>query len=133
MNTNPLTETQTKILEFISNRGKNNPITSYQLSNQAGIKDKDWKLGSNLRSVINTLRDKGYPICASNEGYYYPQNKEELKQFIESFKNRILQQQLAVNSLEEKLDCWDNINNFEKEDKEKKVFQTPLFNLNRRF
>jgi hypothetical protein len=106
MNERPLTETQNKVLGLISSKDKEHPITSYQLSRQAAIEDKDHKIGANLRSVVNALRDKGYPICASNEGYYYPQRPEELADYIQSFNKRIEQQQNARDALANRLMGW---------------------------
>lgn len=106
MNNNPLTETQSRVLAIIAERSKANPVTGAQLSRLAGMTEKIEKMGANLRSVVNTLRDKGYPICAGGEGYYYPQSPEELADYIASFNKRIEQQQSARDALADRLMGW---------------------------
>lgn len=106
MNNRPLTDAQQRVLTMITDRAKNHPITSHELMLFLDIKDKDGKVGANLRAVVNALRDKGFPICANGKGYYYPQTPEELQQYIESFQNRINQQQEACNNLKSKHMDW---------------------------
>ena len=106
MNNNPLTDTQSRVLKMIVERSKKMPISSHELMLFLDINDKDGKTGANLRSVINTLRDKAFPICANGSGYYYPQSPEELDEYIQSFQKRIDQQQEACNTLKEKHLNW---------------------------
>lgn len=106
MNNRPLTETQSQVLTMISGRSKEHPITSHELITFLEIKDKDGKVGANLRSVINTLRDKAFPICAGSNGYYYPQSPEELQEYVESFQRRIDSQQEACDTLKQKIITW---------------------------
>jgi len=106
MNNNPLTETQSRVLGIIAERSKDHPVTGAQLSRLAGMTEKLEKMGANLRSVVNTLRDKGYPICAGGDGYYYPQSPEELTEYILSFNKRIEKQQMARDSLVERCANW---------------------------
>jgi hypothetical protein len=101
-----LTETQRKVLIMITGRTKKNPITGHELMTFLDIRDKNGNVGANLRAVINALRDKEYPVCASGRGYYYPQTPEELQEYIDSFQNRIDQQQQACDNLKEKLENW---------------------------
>ena len=107
MNNRPLTTIQNEVLLMITERPKSHPITSYELMTFLEIKDSNRKTGANLRSVINTLRDKGYPICANGDGYYYPQSPEELLEYIESFQRRIDQQQEACNVLKMRHQSWN--------------------------
>jgi biotin operon repressor len=91
---------------MITCRHKDKPIRGCELSTAIDIKDKDGKEGANLRSVINSLRDKGFPICANGDGYYYPENPQELEEYIESFQRRIDQQQEACDNLKIKHMDW---------------------------
>ncbi|MFA6048240.1 MAG: hypothetical protein WC737_05545 [Parcubacteria group bacterium] len=108
MNNNPLTIKQNEILIMIKDRNKRKPVSGAELITFLDIYDKDKKLGANLRSVINTLRDKGHPICANGKGYYYPQNVDELSEYIDNFQHRIDQQQTACNILKERLKNWSD-------------------------
>lgn len=105
----PLTETQHKVLTMITGRPKNNPITGHELMTFLDIRDKNGNVGANLRAVINALRDKEYPVCAGGRGYYYPQASDELQEYIDSFQNRIDQQQQACDNLKEKLINWRGV------------------------
>ena len=111
LNKSPLTETQSRVLTIIAERGKSNPVTGAQLSRMVDMVEKAEKIGANLRSVVNTLRDKGYPICAGSDGYYYPQSYEELKDYIESFSRRIEQQIKARDALMDRLISWNETRN----------------------
>lgn len=126
MNTRPLTDLQSQVLTMINVRSKENPITSHELMTFLEIKDKDGKVGANLRSVINSIRDKGYPVCASNNGYYYPQSPEELQEYIESFKRRIEQQVIACEALEERYSNWIIIRNQKRQEEETGPIQERL-------
>ena len=70
MNTKPLTELQSMTYQIIKDHGRSNPIIGADIQRQINLTDRDHKKGANLRSIINALRDKGYAICASDEGYY---------------------------------------------------------------
>jgi hypothetical protein len=95
-----LTELQQNTLGVVSRRYKNNPITGKDISTQIGLKDRDsGKEGADMRSIINALRTKGYPICAAGNGYYYAQSQTELFEFISSFQARIEAQQGACDAL----------------------------------
>lgn len=52
-----------------------------------------------MRSIINALRVKGYPICANGIGYYWPATPKELDDFIASFQGRINDQQKACSGM----------------------------------
>ena len=120
-NNNPLTEAQEKVIIMIKDRSRRKPISSHELITFLDIKDKDNKTGANLRSIVNRLRDKGYPICANGRGYYYPQGPAELEEYIVSFQNRIDQQQEACNNLRDKLKNWEELIIAEKAIKERSI------------
>lgn len=131
MNTRPLTDTQHRTLIMIKDRHKEHPITGSEIMVFLDIKDKDNKAGANLRSIINALRDKGYPICACARGYYYPQNPDELREYIDQFQGRIDQQQTACNELKNKLKNWaELIEAQQKQPAIQPASQEPLFNIN---
>lgn len=103
MNQRPLTTLQSAVYQILKNHvGKENPITGAEIQKQINLFDTDHKKGANLRQIINTLRDKGYTICANENGYYYAKNKFELYEYIQEFQNRIDEQQAACNVLIEK-------------------------------
>lgn len=92
-----LTELQRKTLKCIYQHSNQNPITGKEIANLIGLVPRDTgKEGADMRSVINALRSKGYPICASGEGYWYPRNKADLDEFVQSFQGRIDSQQKAL-------------------------------------
>lgn len=110
MNTNPLTKLQEDALSIIKDCHLGSEITGMQLSNRLGVQDKDGKAGANMRSVINSLRDKGRVVCANSKGYYYPRTVEELEEYAYQFQNRIDEQQAACNILKERVKQWREIN-----------------------
>lgn len=108
MNINQLTDAQSKVLDLIKQRTKENPITGAELTKTLVIYDDIAKKGANMRSIINTLRDKNYPICANSNGYFYPQSKFDLEMYILEFRNRIKEQESACDSLTVALHNWDH-------------------------
>lgn len=127
MNSYPLTQLQEDVLSLIRERKHDNPIAGHQIIKLAGVIDKDKKTGANLRSVINSLRDKGYAICANGRGYYYPSSPQELEEYINNFQNRIDQQQQACNTLRERLNYWVEWLNQKRKEEEQKTKQEKLF------
>jgi hypothetical protein len=100
LNQNPITELQAMVFELIRYRFKQNPITGKEILRHIRVKGTGReKKGANLRSVINTLRDKGFAICAGSKGYYYPMNTGELDEYVDDFQSRIDQQQQACDAL----------------------------------
>ena len=98
---NTLTDLQTKTLKvLIDQHSKNNPITGKQLAVKIDLRAKSAsKQGADMRSVINALRSKGYPICASGSGYWYPNSQEELSKYIHEFSLRIQSQTQALEGI----------------------------------
>ncbi len=95
-----MTGLQTDVLAVIINHGKENPITGKQIAFAVELQERDLgKKGADLRSIVNALRVKGYPICASGGGYYYAKTEKELDEFIESFAGRIEKQASALMGL----------------------------------
>lgn len=100
-----LTELQRATLEVVNKRSLKNPITGKEIANEIGLKPRSsGKKGADMRSIINALRVKGYPICAHGNGYYWAKDKAELKMFIDGFQARIDKQQVACDGLNEAFD-----------------------------
>jgi len=92
-----LTQLQRTALLEIECHDKANPITGRDLANCIGLKPRrTGKEGADIRSIINALRDKGYPICATGRGYWWPKNERELSAYIASFEARVVQQERAL-------------------------------------
>ncbi len=67
-------------------RGKENAITSLELMKLCGFHDK-----RTLQMQISRERAEGIVICSTTVGqggYYLPQDKEEVREFIKSMTNR---------------------------------------------
>jgi hypothetical protein len=95
-----LTSLQLSVLGIVEMYTQEKPILGKDIANRIGLKDRDSnKEGADLRSIVNALRVKGYPICASSRGYYYPRNERELDEYIESLEGRIRAEQKAVDGL----------------------------------
>ena len=100
-----LTLLQQKTLLAIATHGKENPITGKQISYSIGLKARQsGKEGADLRSIVNALRTKGFPIGASGDGYWYARSSEELSAFISDFQGRIDKQQQACDGLKNSFD-----------------------------
>ena len=100
-----LTEIQRRALVEISHCTKESKLTGKQIAGKIGLKERtSGKEGADMRSVINALRGKGFPICADGEGYYWPQTSNELSVFIASLQGRIDKQQLACDGLKKGFD-----------------------------
>lgn len=84
-----LTDLQRGALDLITMHPHSRPITGTEVANRIGLKPRSTgKEGADMRSVIHALRMKGYPICASGRGYWYPASGDELKAYIESLEAR---------------------------------------------
>lgn len=95
-----LTDLQTATLSTIRDFSSIKPITGTAIARIIGLKErKSGKDGADMRSIIHALRVKGYPICATGAGYWWPKDQGELQVYIESFQNRVNDQQAAVDGL----------------------------------
>lgn len=59
--------------------------------------------GADVRMFINSLRQKGYPICSCKWGYYYSEDKEEIYNTILSLSSRTRSINEAIDGLNELL------------------------------
>lgn len=95
-----LTDLQRSALDLITMHPHSRPITGTEVANRIGLKPRSsGKEGADMRSIIHALRIKGYPICASGRGYWYPASGDELKGFIGSLEARATMVQEAVEGL----------------------------------
>lgn len=77
------------------------PINGTNLAKRIGLKQQTGKDGANLRSIIHTLRIKGFPICANGRGYFYARSSDQLSKFITKMQGRVLSQEQALKGLKE--------------------------------
>lgn len=102
--TKNLTDLQHAALDNIRDHTSALPITGKDLANKIGLKKRETgKDGADMRSIVNALRVKGYPVCASGEGYWWPKDRAELETYIDSFQGRINDQQKACDGMREGL------------------------------
>lgn len=92
-----LTTLQADTLTTVMGRGKRNPITGKEIASVIGLKPRrTGKEGADMRAIVHALRCKGYPICASGNGYWWPANHDQLADYVRAFDGRIMQQAEAV-------------------------------------
>lgn len=70
------------------------PIKGSDLANHFGI------TGIAVRKAVNEARSNGVPICATSHGYYYSDDREQIKKTVESLRGRIVAQENAITGLE---------------------------------
>lgn len=99
-----LTEFQEKTLKILKQVNKKNPITASRISFSINLKEVKGKEGANMRSIIHSLRVKGYPICANGRGYYYAETSTELSEYIVSLNARIMKTEEASRGLSKGFD-----------------------------
>lgn len=63
-----------KLLIFIRefHKGSENPVSNKELQRVFRLKEDE------VRSCIRRLRIQGHPICCSESGYFYAQNREDI-------------------------------------------------------
>jgi hypothetical protein len=88
---------------------KGNEVTGKDIANMIGLWPRSsGKDGADMRSIINALRRKGYPICANGNGYFWPKDRTEIEEYAESLRGRIRKEQEALYGIAEGLDAWDH-------------------------
>ena len=67
-----------RVYEFLrrGHVGRENAVYSRHLEHYFDLSDRD------LRRIIRSLRQQGYPICSCQRGYYIAKNQKELKDTI---------------------------------------------------
>lgn len=95
-----LTAYQELALGEIEKATKAHPVTGADIVDSIGLRDADRsKIGASMRAVIHALRVKGFPICASSDGYWWPSSERELEEYCASLDGRISEQQRALDGL----------------------------------
>jgi len=85
-----------------------NEITGKTLAHTIGLKQRDsGKEGADIRSIINSIRRKGIPVCANGKGYYYPRNLEEIHKYKKSLEGRLRKAREALEGIELSLGTWE--------------------------
>ena len=103
-NTMDTNELSAKILFIMASRRRINPITSRDLESQLGVK------GPAIRESIRLLRRNGEPIVATENGYFYAENIEDVKEIIRDLEGRATSMLKTAKSIRDKalLSGWDN-------------------------
>lgn len=107
--TEELTDIQSAALAQIRPRRRGSPITGTQVAAAIGLKPRaNGKAGADMRAVVHALRVKGWPVCASGDGYWWPADSAELSAYISSFEGRVLDQERALSGLRAGFDKIDD-------------------------
>ena len=89
-----------RTLEVLQKKDSEHLITGKTIADMLGLKERfSGREGADVRAIIHSLRIKGYPIIATDRGYYYAHTKKELSDYISRLKNRIEEQQKIVDGL----------------------------------
>ena len=76
-------------------------ITDGEIRQRVQVADPDTKKkGAGLRRIINSLHQKGYPICSDTGGYWYAQSQQELLDNAEALRGRAIKILNAVQGME---------------------------------
>lgn len=97
-----LTSYQQQALKIlISDTTESATISGTNLAKRIGLKQKNGVEGANMRSIIHSLRVKGFPVCANGRGYFYAKTDEQLSKFIVKLQARVISQEEALKGLKE--------------------------------
>ncbi len=69
------------------------PVSGRVLAERFGL------TGQKVREYINQARRDGVPICSARWGYFYSEDKSQIKKTIDSMRGRIVSQELAIDGL----------------------------------
>lgn len=97
------------VIEIIKTRDRFHKIFDSQIRYAVSITDPSEKQGAGLRRVINSLRQKGYPICSDTGGYWYASSKEELIENVEALKGRAIKILEAARGMEKAAEGYDEM------------------------
>ncbi len=105
-----LTILQQKIIEEIRQHSRQDAISGAKLAMAAGLKERPGgKFGADIRSIVNAVRVKGYPVCANGVGYWWPKDEFELSKYVVDFQRRIDKQQEAVDGMKKGFDRIEKV------------------------
>ena len=83
-----------RLVNYIKKHGsKDNPIPNNKISTFLDISEQM------VRKKINKARCEGIPICASNEGYWYSDDKEDILDTVKSLMSRTISVNMAIEGL----------------------------------
>ena len=83
-----------RVINYIANHGtKKEPITNREIGSALNLGEYE------IRKRINEARCQGFPICSSNKGYYYSEDKSDILETIQSLMHRTIAVEKAVNGL----------------------------------
>jgi hypothetical protein len=96
------------ILDMLEKRiGEKNAITDKMIRETITVLDPDLrKPTAGLRDIINSLRQKGNPICSGINGYWYAEDEVDLEQNIGALEGRALKIMSATKGMRETLVRW---------------------------
>lgn len=96
-----LSPVENDVLKIIKSRvGEENAIKDQEIRSMLEVPDSDKrKPTAGLREVINSLRQKEYPICSGLNGYWYAKDAQDLYFNIEALNGRALKIMTAVKGM----------------------------------
>ena len=91
------------IINYIKSRGsRENPVLSHE------IEDKFKTHGTTVRKTINSARCEGIPICSSEKGYFYSDDRTDIVDTIQNLMNRTMSVEKAIKGLVSNLKEGEN-------------------------
>ena len=82
------------VVNYIRNCGSIvEPVKNREISSVLNLSEVE------VRKLINEARCNGIPICSTQKGYYYSEDKNEILQTIQSLMHRTIAVEKAVNGL----------------------------------
>lgn len=100
-----LTDIQERTLRVVMKYSKGSAITGKEIAHAIDLPERESGLeGADMRAVVHALRKKGYPICASVDGYWYAKTSEELSTYIMELTARIASQTEVLEALKNSFD-----------------------------
>ena len=94
------TNLQQAAIDEIKQHSRKDPISGAKLAELIGLPSRPGgKPGTDMRSIVHSLRCKGIAICASGRGYYWPSDNAELLAYVLEFQARIDKQQEALDGM----------------------------------
>ena len=83
-----------RVVNFIRNSASIvEPVKNREIASALNITEVE------IRKLINKARCKGIPICSTQKGYYYSEDKNEIINTIQSLMHRTIAVEKAVNGL----------------------------------
>lgn len=73
---------------LLEHRGKDNPITSKEISKKMGFPMEDTQSVSR-KAIWATAKEYNLPLISSNKGYFIANTDEEIAEYNENIKKRI--------------------------------------------